>query len=47
MVAVLDKELYKKVVHFVTTLHQLAPYDGLTEELIASHQLTVFQRVEQ
>ena len=47
VVAALDKESFKKIVHLVTNPHHIAPYDGLKEALVASHQLTDFQRVEQ
>ena len=45
--AALDKDSFKKVVHLVTNPSQLVPYDRLKEALVASHQLTDFQRVEQ
>ena len=44
--AALDKLSFKKVVHIVTNPHPFTPYNGLKEALIASHQLTDFQRVE-
>ena len=44
--AALDKMSLKKVVHLVVTPDPVAPYDKLKEALLASHQLTDFQRVE-
>ena len=42
----LDKQSIKKVVHLVVSPHPTAPYSKLKEALLASHQLTDFQRVE-
>ena len=42
----LDKQSIKKVVHLVVSPHPAAPYSKLKEALLASHQLTDFQRVE-
>ena len=42
----LDKQSLKKVVHLVVSPHPAAPYSKLKEALLASHQLTDFQRVE-
>ena len=44
--AALDKMSLKKVVHLVVTPDPLQPYNKLKEALLASHQLTDFQRVE-
>ncbi len=44
--AALDKETLKKVVHLVVAPDAVAPYSALKEALLASHQLTDFQRVE-
>ena len=44
--AALDKMSLKKVVHLVVTPNPLQPYNKLKEALLASHQLTDFQRVE-
>ena len=44
--AALDKLSLKKVVHLVVTPHPALPYSKLKEALLASHQLTDFQRVE-
>ena len=44
--AALDKLSLKKVVHLVITPHPALPYSKLKEALLASHQLTDFQRVE-
>ena len=41
-----DKMSLKKVIHLVVTPDPVAPYDKLQEALLASHQLTDFQRVE-
>ena len=42
----LDKQSLKKVVHLVVSPHPAAPYIKPKEVLLASHQLTDFQRVE-
>ena len=44
--AALDKHSLKKIVHLVVTPDPTFPYDRLKEALLASHQLTNFQRVE-
>ena len=44
--AALDKMTLKKVVHLVATPDVTQPYTKLKEALLASHQLTDFQRVE-
>ena len=44
--AALDKMSLKKVVHLVVTPDPLQLYNKLKEALLASHQLTDFQRVE-
>ena len=44
--AALDKMSMKKVVHLVVTPDPLQPYTKLKDALLASHQLTDFQRVE-
>ena len=44
--AALDKMSLKKVVHLVVTPDPEVPYNKLKEALLASHQLTDFQRVE-
>ena len=41
-----DKLSLKKVVHSVISPHPQLPYNKLKEALLASHQLTNFQRVE-
>ena len=41
-----DKFSLKKVVHLVTTPDPWEPYTKLKDALLASHQLTNFQRVE-
>ena len=46
MTAALDKMSLKKVVHLVVTPDPLQPYTKLKDALLASHQLTDFQRVE-
>ena len=42
----MDKMTLKKVVHLVVTPDVTQPYTKLKEALLASHQLTDFQRVE-
>ena len=44
--AALDKLSLKKIVHLVVTPDPLSPYTKLKEALLASHELTDFQRVE-
>ena len=44
--AALNKMTLKKVVHLVVTPDIVQPYSKLKEALLASHQLTYFQRVE-
>lgn len=46
LTAALDKDTIKQVVHLVSDPDPAAPYSRLKEALIASHQLTDFQRVE-
>jgi len=46
VVAALDKETLKKVVHLVTAADLENPYEELKTALLLSHQLTDFQRVE-
>ena len=44
--AALDKQSLKRVVHLVVTPDPVQPNSKLKEALLASHQLTNFQRVE-
>ena len=46
MTAALEKMSLKKLVHLVVTPDPLQPYTKLKDALLASHQLTDFQRVE-
>ena len=41
-----DKQSQKNIVHLVVTPDPIYSYDKLKEALLASHQLTDFQRVE-
>ena len=41
-----DKQSLKKVVHLVVTPDPQTPYTALKDALLASHQLTDFERVE-